>query len=215
MIDVKKYINNFLLDKDPRGRDASFDYCYSYFYSFYQKGKLKDIANNENMQLSCLHLGFYLASWGMLRGSTILSKKSIKYYDELLKKISEMDKKLWEIDVDNYSEENIKLLIQCKEDIKKIFDFATETLVTKIMLGVFGNIPAFDQYFIKWVGVNKVTEKSLKKIKRFYEENKDAIDSFDVKTLDFETLKETKIKYTKAKLIDMYGFMKGFEEASK
>ncbi len=207
---VEKYIKDFLSDRKHKDRYASFDYCYNYFRSFYKKGKIKDLASKENLQLSCLHLGFYLASWGMLRGSSILLKKSIRHYDELLKEISKMDKRLWEIDVDSYSEENIKLLIKCKEDIKKILKVNSEILATKIMLGIFGNIPAFDEYFKKGFGVSSVNEKSLKTIKEFYDDNKDAIDSFHIKTLDFNTLEDTNITYTKAKLIDMYGFMKGY-----
>ncbi len=77
------------------------------------------------------------------------------------------------------------------------------------MLGVFANIPAFDQYFRKSLNIRSVNKKSLSKIKGFYEENKNIFDSFKIRTLDFLTSKETDIIYTKAKLIDMYGFMDG------
>ena len=77
------------------------------------------------------------------------------------------------------------------------------------MLGVFANIPAFDQYFRKSLKVHSVNKKSLSKIKEFYEENKNIFDSFKIRTFDFLTSKETDIIYTRAKLIDMYGFIDG------
>jgi len=69
---IDKLINTFLKDREPTDRYASFDYCYNYFQTFKYNNKILDIAVSDNLQLSCLHLGFYLASWGMLRGSTFL-----------------------------------------------------------------------------------------------------------------------------------------------
>ena len=51
-----------------------------------------------------------------------------------------MDSKLWEIDVNNYTDENIEFLLNCKDDIVKALgkkNNPSDTLVTKIMLGVF------------------------------------------------------------------------------
>lgn len=217
-MNVEKSINQFLAGegknkgRQPEERYASFDYCYNYFYSFYKQNGLHELANGENLQMSCLHLGFYLASWGMMRGSSFLLEKSIGNYKNLIKVISEMDPKLWEIDVNNYNEENIELLLNCKKQIFEAFgkDYKpTDTLITKIMLGVFANIPAFDQYVRKSLKVNELNEKSIWKIKDFYEGNKKEIDSFEIKTFDFLTCNETNIVYTRAKLVDMCGFMDG------
>ena len=48
---------------------------------------------------------------------------------------------------------------------------------------------------------------SLNKIKNFYDKYKDEFNQ-EIKVLDFEN-KETELRYTKAKLVDMYGFQKG------
>jgi hypothetical protein len=77
------------------------------------------------------------------------------------------------------------------------------------MLGVFANIPALDQYFRKSLKVHSVNKKSLLKIKEFYLVNKNDFDSFKIHTFDFLTSKETDNIYTKAKLIDMCGFIDG------
>ena len=217
-MDVKKSINQFLEGNGKnKGRKsderyASFDFCYNYFYSFYKRNKLDELADEKNLQMSCLQLGFYLASWGMMRGSSFLLEKSVKNYKNLIVAISKMNPKLWEIDVDKYDEDNIRLLLNCKQQIIEVLgkeNKPSDTLITKIMLGVFANIPAYDQYFRKSLKLHSVNKKSLLKIKKFYNENKETFDSFKIHTFDFLTSQETDIIYPKAKLIDMYGFMDG------
>jgi hypothetical protein len=197
--------------RKPDQRYASFDFCYNYFYSFYKNGKIGALANEENLQMSCFQLGFYLASWGMMRGSAFLLERSVGHLKNLIFAISKMPPELWEIDVDKYDEKNIDCLLDCREKIIDALgrDNATswDTLATKIMLGVFANVPAFDQYFKKSLKVSSVNRKSLYKIKEFYNENKDDFDSFKIYTYDFLTSKETNIVYTKAKLVDMCGFV--------
>lgn len=108
MCDIKDAIKSFLDVRTPNERYSSFDYCYNYFYSFYRDDRLKDLSSKENVQMSCLQLGFYLASWGMFRGSSTLLKKSVKYFKPLIEWLSEADKSLWEIDVDSYNREDIQ-----------------------------------------------------------------------------------------------------------
>jgi len=217
-MDIKKSFNQFLegngknKGRKPDERYASFDFCYNYFYSFYKKNKLSELANEENLQTSCLQVGFYLASWGMMRGSSFLLEKSVRNFSNLIITISKMNPKLWEIDVADYNEENISLLLGCKQQIINALgkeNKPSDTLVTKIMLGVFANIPAFDQYFRKSLKVHSVNKKSLLKIKEFYIQNKEDFDSFKIHTFDFLTSTETNTIYTKAKLIDMCGFIAG------
>ncbi|MCG9875388.1 MAG: hypothetical protein MH321_11455 [Leptospiraceae bacterium] len=210
-------INQFLNGLGKNGgrnqieRYASFDYCHNHFQSFKEEGKIEKIANSENMEMSCLHLGFYLASWGMLRGSSFLLEKSIKYYEPLIYNITKFDKKIWEIDVDNYKEDNINLLIECKEMIHSSLkkEKLTDTLATKIMLGVFANVPAYDAYFRKGFKVHSFGHKTLRMIADFYEENKNIINKLKIMTLDFSSGKETSRRYTKAKIIDMICFIEG------
>ncbi|MEK7664769.1 MAG: hypothetical protein AAB361_01360, partial [Patescibacteria group bacterium] len=63
----------------------------------------------------------------------------------------------------------------------------SDTLITKIMLGVFANVPAFDKYFRKSFKIHSFNKKSLLKIKNFYEKNKDVFNSFKIYTFDFLT----------------------------
>ena len=225
-MDIKKSLAQFEKGsnknkgRQPNERYASFDFCYNYFYSFYKENKLSELANKDNLQMSCLQIGFYLASWGMMRGSSFLLEKSVKNYSNLIIAISEMPPKLWKIDVDSYNDENISLLLDCKKEIIDTLgkdNKPSDTLVTKIMLGVFANVPAFDDYFKKFLKKNKYCQTfnktSLNQIKKFYLENKDVFDSFEIYTFDFLTSNDTNYIYTKAKLIDMCGFIDGQNEA--
>lgn len=204
--------------RKPDERYASFDFCYNYFYSFYERKKLKELANDKNLQMSCLQLSFYLASWGMLRGASFLLEKSARHYKNLIVEISKMNPKLWEIDVNDYNEDNIKLLIRCRDEIINALgrDNAKtwDTLVTKIMLGVFANVPAYDAYFKKFLKkegyCQTFNKKSLLEIKKFYTDNKKAFNSYRIRTFHFLTSQKTNIiYYPKAKLIDMCGFIDG------
>ena len=220
-MNVKKSIDQFLegsgknKGRKPEERYASFDFCYNYFYSFYKRNKLAELANEKNIQMSCLQLGFYLASWGMMRGSSFLLEKSVENYKNLIISISKMSPKLWEIDVDKYDDQNIGRLLKCKNDIIDVLgrnnSKTWDTLITKIMLGVFANVPAYDQYFRKSFKVYSFNKKSLLTIKGFYQKkkNREIFNSYKIHTLSFLTSRETDIIYTKAKLIDMYGFMSG------
>ena len=148
----------------------------------------------------------------MLRGSSFLLEKSLGHYRNLIIAISKMNPELWEVDLDNYDESNIELLLNCKQQIIEALgreNNPSDTLVTKIMLGVFANVPAFDQYVKKTFGVWVVNKNSLLKIRDFYNINKSVIDSFKIYTFDFLTSQETDIIYTRAKLLDMYGFIYG------
>ena len=120
---IEQYMNGRAKNNGgkPHERYASFDYCYNYFYTFYKENRIPEISNEENIQMSCLQLGFYLASWGMMRGSSFLLEKSVKHFDQLMVTISEMHPDRWEIDVDKYNDENIQLLLECKKDITKAF----------------------------------------------------------------------------------------------
>jgi hypothetical protein len=89
----------------------------------------------------------------------------------------------------------------------------TDTLITKIILGVFGNVPALDDNFCKGLKIRKSLDRhSLAFVAEFYQTHKAIIDQYEIFTLDFHSGKETNTKYTKAKLIDMIGFIEGINK---
>lgn len=213
--DIREYLPKYNEGVNIFDREASYHFCYNYFRNFYEDNNVGEISSSNNIEVSCLQLGFYLASWGMYRGSGKIYYKSIKVYEGIIKKISE-EESLWKIDVDNYNEDNINAILEFKNELQKslsVYEItATDTLTTKIMMGVFGCVPAFDSYFIKGLKVKALNKHSLIEIKKFYDKNQDIIDSFygneNFKTFDIAT-KGTKFNYKKAKIVDMIGFTLG------
>jgi hypothetical protein len=219
IVDIDGYLRRFMegsgknKGRHPGERYASFDYCFNHFQQFREEARFPSLADHTGMQLSCLHLAFYLASWGMFRGSSFLLEKSVKFFEPLIVAISEMPKGVWAIDADRYTDDNIALLMECADTIAHGLDVTnkpTDTLITKIMLGVFGNIPAFDDNFKKGFG-HSFGRNGLKMISKFYDDHKTRIDAKEIYTFDFSG-NETKRRYTKAKIIDMIFFTKGIEE---
>jgi len=196
--------------RHPLERYASFDYCFNYFQGFKDK---RELAKN-NIQNSCLHLGFYLASWGMFHNSFLL-QKSIKFYEPLIKYIASEKCGVWDIDADEYTDTNIEKLIKCGENIKDKLgnNRVTDTLVTKIMLGVFGNVPAFDSYFKSGSNLGTFNKHSLKEISCFYESHSKIIsdEAIRIKTFEYHSGKESSRLYTRAKIIDMIFFIEGYK----
>ena len=208
---VRRYLEggNGSEGRTPNGRYTSFDYCFNYFQEFREKNDLRTMATPQNIQVSCLHLGFYLASWGMLRGSSKLLQRSARHLVGIVETIAATDRGMWDIDADSYSEPNIQLLFGQARDLQRANAGMSDILVTKIMLGVFGNVPAFDTNFKKGFGVRKFGLKSLRKVGAFYLENRDAVEKYRLPTLDFVTGGPTQRRYTRAKVIDMAFFVKG------
>ncbi len=145
--DINASVAQYRARLDARARYASFDYCYNYFQSFHERGDAPGLAGSAHVESSCLQLGFYLASWGMLRGSSILLQRSVRNFIPVIEAIAEMPGEIWTIDANDYSPSNCGALIDAVRRIRRSFpERASETLVTK-MLGVFGCVPAFDLYF--------------------------------------------------------------------
>ena len=218
---IYEVISKFKNDqKDIHHRYYSFDFCHFHFRSSKESGTI-------DIEKSCQVLWSYLASWGMLRGSSFLLWKNPAYLKELVEWIYTQPLSTWNIDVENYkdnSETVIALYNKAKEYILKGNNHQAVTLVTKVLLGVFAIIPAYDRFFrdsfsdiagIK-CGFSTLNKKSLEIIYHFYIENKEEIEklSNETKVFDFNGF-PTKYHYSKAKIIDMYGFQVGYMKLGK
>jgi hypothetical protein len=211
---IEGNLKRFHDERQPNSRNASFDYCYNYFRSHHEQGHVDEIATN--MELSCLHLGFYLASWGMLRGSTDLLQRSIKHLERLINAIAEARPEMWTIDSNSYSDDAWDILDEFARQIRATLDpdSVSEILVTKIMLGVFGSVPAFDGYFKKGSGLSTYSRGQLKRVEGFYRDHVDVIERHRWPTLSFATGTDTQWTYTRAKVIDMIFFQEGLDQES-
>jgi hypothetical protein len=219
-MDIEGNIAAFLGERKADARYTSFDYCFNYFQSFRDQDRAREIAAHENMQLSCLQIGFFLASWGMFRASSRLPSKSVTQFEPLVHVIAETPRSVWEIDAHCYSGENLAALIRLGHRIEATFThYVTPTLVTKIMLGVYGSVPAFDSFVTK--GLRKgglpasFSAATLRQLGRYYERNTEAIDRHLTTTYDFDTGQPTDRRYTRAKVIDMIFFIEGGGRGSR
>lgn len=160
----------------------------------------------------------------MLRGSTVLHTKSYRFFVPVIQAIAQEPPAIWGIDVDEYTDANIAELLELRSRMRTamaarspkgdLITVPTDTLVTKVLLGVFGSVPAFDTFFKR--GFRTVTDKAvqvnqctLESIGDFYAANAAAIDGQRPRTLDFATGRPTYLHYTRAKIIDMVFLIEG------
>jgi hypothetical protein len=197
------------IQNDPYHRYLSWEHCNIHFA---QK-------NNFDIDYSALQLAFYLASWGMYRGSSFLLWKDYKIHTKLIKNLIPKFNKLHNIDFSdkNNDKSNAQLILKASNEIKNYYREAvnsvngkdkcieaSDTLSTKILLGIFGCIPAYDKYFIGGLKVNKlkyysINEKSICSLFNFYRTNED---EFEI--ANNYIFNSSGIYYPKMKLVDMY-----------
>lgn len=127
---------------DEHSRYFSWEHC----YYFFKKNQKCIINNNDNLlDEASLHLSFYLASWGMYRGSSNLLLNDYKIHKNLVKSLIQNCDYLWN---DNITWEELET---ARNIIKKHYSTynitPTDTLITKVLLGIFGCVPAFDNFF--------------------------------------------------------------------
>lgn len=137
-------------------RGKSWEYCYGFFKDY------KNFrANKKLLDHAALHLGFFLASWGMLRGSSFLLNVDYKYYTRIVRLlIKPRYDKLWNVDYSNAAGggELLKLLFGLVDKLRKEMKEMngsndkgrkgpSDTLVTKILMATMGCVPAYDRFF--------------------------------------------------------------------
>ncbi len=202
----------FLNDMEEITRYHSWEHCYKKF----QEAHLK--RNNEEIDELCLNLAFYLASWGMYRGSSFLLCFDYKIHEEAVKEILKKEyNDLWEF---NISDNNIQKIKDLEANLKKIYASyrekskkfrnpeveievkkeVSDTLITKILLGTIGCTPAFDKYF-------KLALKKCKKDAKI-DDLQYLITYYQLNKSEFEKLRQKisekrKVEYPPMKVIDM------------
>ena len=172
MTDISRKILNFYsqLEVDKHHRYKSWEHCYSYFCK-----------ENTELDTACLHLSFYLASWGMYRGSSFLLWKDYLIHKEVVSYLLN-NRNLQGLNIETATEENFTEILSLIAWVKNWYQDniklvkgeyrlvnVTDTLATKIILGTLGCTPAYDRYFIDGIrkkdlsysGINSTNLKSL------------------------------------------------------
>jgi hypothetical protein len=153
-----------------------------------------------------------------------LAHKSYRFFEPAIATIAQEPNATWSIDADGYTDSTISQLIELRDwlgaamtttsNLDAAARVPTDTLVTKVMLGVFGSVPPFDSFFIR--GFRTVTGKrvifghpTLAAIGEFCKASSVVIDAHRVGTLDVATGQPTRRRYTWAKVIDMVFLVEG------
>lgn len=203
-----------------RRRERSWDFCFNHF---------QDHPKPTNaMALSCLHLGYYLASWGMLRGSSFLfNETNVRHYQEVVRRIEQHNDAMRDLDVQHYRESETTARLEAAwkalESALLPAGGRSLTLVSKVMMGVWGCIPSYDSCFVKTFQAMAETREEKRALSRageasrgllvdVYDQHQDEIDSVRQRfmTWDFATGEPTARPMTRAKMLDIYGFQQTF-----
>jgi len=217
MTSIERTIDQFhrRLEGDEHHRYRSWGHCFRWFR------QRKRIRFEQGIEHSALQLGFYLASWGMYRGSGsgFLLWKDYRIHRyavrELLKPKYD---RLLRIDFNSQREAEAALppifaLVAAlrtayvshagtvngrRKGVK-----VTDTLVTKILLAAFGCTPAYDWYFVKGLrsrglAFSGFNETHFAELCEFYRNH--ATEFHGVQ----RRIHENGIRYPVMKLVDMY-----------
>ncbi len=218
---IKHAIEKFYcaLKDDENDRYKSWEHCYKIF------GENQNKTEEETIDYLCLHLAFYLASWGMYRGSSFLLQKDYKVHK---KAVLEMQKEeynsLRNATPDQLvTEENLlkifylqgeleKIYQEIKDSVSKSKTAVSDTLITKILMGVFGCVPAYDRYVkytLKEYGLGRNSFKNstaLEGITKIYNNFKPIIDS------ERDMINSYGFNYPYMKVIDIFLWQIGYDD---
>lgn len=90
------------------------------------------------------------ARWGMFRGSSTLLLRSARHYEPVVEVIAAAPPSAWDLDAHCYTTQAWPGIRQLDQQIRAAFGHpggVSDTLATKVLPGVFGNVPAFDTFF--------------------------------------------------------------------
>lgn len=217
---MKSYIDKFTIiyKEDENSRYRSYDHC--------RKAFIENKNNKDKYDLITLNLYAYLASWGMLRNSFLLQKDYLfnKPVVDILCK-EEYSRLINFNPLKPDASEDLKLIMKLGNEIKKYYKGKTyitgkynseetiknvsDTLVTKIILGTFGCVLAYDNYVKRALRQKDIngcfSVKSMEQIVTFAKKHKDEIN---------EACNELGNLYTPMKILDMYFWEVGRDQKS-
>lgn len=165
----------------------------------------------DNIDLLCLHLAWYMASWGMLRGGSFLLQMDYLVHKPLVETV--LSSKYEALFINKHEPKTIPLILDFAKEIRKAYGQRplTDTFITKIILGIFGTAPAYDRYF-KYaarkysVCSGTFNENSMQALWGFYGQHQNAFDGLR------NSLTVEGIRYTPMKMLDMCLFQIGLDE---
>ena len=205
---------------NENGRSRSWEHCYRVF---------RDARTDPSPDCDylSLHLAFYLASWGMYRGSSFLLQKDYKVLVPIVEEVLKPEydclfglacADLRESEIQDRLENLNKYIAKHFEPIRdevagrEVPTPVSPVLITKILMGTLGCVPAYDRFFVDGIKKYKVTtgEYNLKSVLRlvdFYEAHNDRLEEAR------RGMRVGDLTYPQMKLLDMGFWQIGFEKS--
>lgn len=204
---------------DPNHRFRSWEHCYGQFK------KARGASGKTDLDYLALHLAFYLASWGMFRASSQLLQKDYRVH---IPTVIEVQRSKYyalkglPFQMLLHKDAFVDTLIELRDKLHLIYKSCgvspTDTLITKVIMGVFGAVPAYDNYFIKGLKrchaedsnrcpqkiCQTFNEKSIGQLAAFYSHNKIEF------TQAYRSINSNSRTYPHMKMVDMYFWNIGF-----
>ena len=146
------------------GRSRSWEHCYRAF----RDARTDPSPDYDNLSL---HLAFYLASWGMYRGSSFLLQKDYKVLSPIVEEVLKPEYDcLFGVACVRLREPEVQARLtkvyDCIADYfrpirdevagREVFSSVSPVLITKILMGTLGCVPAYDRFFQDGVATYKV-----------------------------------------------------------
>jgi len=217
---IERYLDGIIADEFHRYK--SWDNCYQAFH-------VDKMTENHILQLA-----FYLASWGMYRGSSGLLQKNHLIHKRAVEILFHEESLKLKCDQDNeVSKENTNEILVLKSKLAAHYEniyftkgknirkpiSPTDTLISKVILGTLSCIPAYDRYFIDGLKEMKMryTTFNINSLNELF----DFIDNNKTEIKNVQKLIHTKTDnhYPIMKIVDMFfwqvGYDKELEEKSK
>lgn len=191
-------------------RYRSWEHC----YRFFKTSGRETIRANRN--IAALQLGFYLASWGMYRGSSFLLQHDYLIHENVIERLASTEfDELWQREIgsgpsDPELVELVLAAVNAVKDAYRPFGNATDTLATKVLLGTLACVPACDRYFVE--GFKHSGRRYSKLNSRFVERIIEfcTVNSIELRKQQASILKNGGMRYPLMKLADMYFWETGF-----
>jgi hypothetical protein len=200
---------------DPHHRYRSWEHCYRFFRARTAAALIAD------KDAAALQLGFYLASWGMYRGSSFLLQRSYTVHVGVVERLASAKfSTLWDTAIGSGASDLqlVPTILAAVEEVRKAykpFGDASDTLATKVLLGTLGCLPACDRFFID--GFKKSGQKYSYLNARFVER----VVGFCTERGSELRKEQARIeqlagmRYPLMKLVDMYFWQIGYDAASR
>ena len=205
---------------NENGRSRSWEHCYRVF---------RDARTDPSPDYDylSLHLAFYLASWGMYRGSSFLLQKDYKVLSPVVEEVlkPEYDCLFGVACADLRKLEVQAMLTNARNYIADYFDpirkavagrevasSVSPVLITKILMGTLGCVPAYDRFFVDGIKKYKVTTQeyspsSVLALADFYEAHNGRLEEAR------RGMRVGDLTYPQMKLLDMGFWQIGFEKS--